>query len=65
MYPIGSICHSDHDPADGVRVTLFAGDNGNVWAAGEGEEPYDTDTPIDRVADAWSGPQWDFQPCDM
>lgn len=63
MTTIGSICHSDHDPSEGVRVTLYrvAGDD-RVWAAADNEEPYPTDVNVGRESQAWHGPQWDYQP---
>lgn len=63
MTAIGTICHSDHDPAEGIRVTLYRVDGSDcVWAAAEGEEPYRTDVPLGRELQAWHGPQWDYQP---
>lgn len=63
MTPIGTICHSDHKPSDGVRVTLYMVDGDtNVWASAEGETPYRTDVPVGRESQAWHGPDWDYRP---
>jgi hypothetical protein len=56
---IGTIAHSCKP---GVRVTLYEGDDGFVWAAAPGEDVYKTDTPIGREASAWHGREWDYQP---
>lgn len=62
LTPIGSICHNDHDPDEGVRVILYrmSGDD-QVWAAAEGEEPHRTDVNVGGESTAWGGPQWDLQ----
>ena len=53
MTTIGTICHSDHDPADGVRVTLYRKDGDDrVWAAADNEEPYATDVIVGRESQA-------------
>jgi len=54
---IGTIKHNDMPD---VRVTLYADDAGNVWAAAPGEQPYSTGTRVDRIAQTWGGPEWDL-----
>lgn len=62
MKAIATICHNDYRPEDGVRVTLYAADGDDyVWAAAVDGEPYRTDIPLDRIAEAWSLRCWDLQ----
>lgn len=58
MKAFATIRHNDDDTQ---RVTLYD-NNGIVWAAAEGEEPYNTDTPTERASTSWGGEEWDYQP---
>lgn len=58
MTIIGTIKHSWRTD---LRVTLYAGADGMVWAGDDTGGKYATDVPLDRVATAWSGPEWDLE----